>query len=264
MPAGLGRFQRRRLNTGDPLRDVWAALEHAERHLSLLPGTPAVQVDEDSGALVFPDGTAPPGLGGGGEDDGGGATHSLFSPMHSDTEPGDPAAGDIGYFDGAVWQRLPIGSTGEVLTVAGGLPDWGAAVGSYPIGVWADDDVTNLTTSYVEQETAWSMQVDAVGDQDFDTIPHVMPDAGVATKLTIDLTGDVGGVGDDVIAELFKNGSPTGLICTVSGGAGTEQFAKAVGSVVFADQDKLTVHAKKAGSPGTNNARFTVWGRLNS
>ena len=39
---------------------------------------------------------------------------------------GNDAAGDIAYFDGAAWQRLPIGEAGQRLTMneGGTLPTW--------------------------------------------------------------------------------------------------------------------------------------------
>ena len=42
---------------------------------------------------------------------------------------GTDTAGDVTYFDGDAWRRLPIGEAGEVLTMntAGTFPEWGAA-----------------------------------------------------------------------------------------------------------------------------------------
>ena len=42
---------------------------------------------------------------------------------------GTDTAGDVMYFDGAVWQRLPIGTAGQYLTMneAGTFPTWGTA-----------------------------------------------------------------------------------------------------------------------------------------
>ena len=42
---------------------------------------------------------------------------------------GTDTAGDVAYFDGAAWQRLAIGESGEVLTMneAGTFPSWGTA-----------------------------------------------------------------------------------------------------------------------------------------
>lgn len=37
------------------------------------------------------------------------------------------ATGDILYFDGTTYAKLAIGSTGNILTVAGGLPSWAAS-----------------------------------------------------------------------------------------------------------------------------------------
>ena len=34
------------------------------------------------------------------------------------------AAGDITYYTGSTWARLGIGTTGQTLTVAAGLPSW--------------------------------------------------------------------------------------------------------------------------------------------
>jgi hypothetical protein len=43
-------------------------------------------------------------------------------------ELGDDTSGDVAYFDGSAWRRLPIGEAGEVLTMntAGTFPEWGA------------------------------------------------------------------------------------------------------------------------------------------
>jgi len=40
--------------------------------------------------------------------------------------PSGSAAGDIDYFDGTVWQRLPKGTDGMYLKQASGLPSWAA------------------------------------------------------------------------------------------------------------------------------------------
>jgi hypothetical protein len=39
------------------------------------------------------------------------------------------AAGDLVYYNGSTWTRLPVGAAGQVLTVAGGFPVWQAAAG---------------------------------------------------------------------------------------------------------------------------------------
>ena len=40
-----------------------------------------------------------------------------------------PAAGDMLYFDGAVWTNLPAGTAGQYLAISGGLPTWTTAGG---------------------------------------------------------------------------------------------------------------------------------------
>ena len=42
---------------------------------------------------------------------------------------GTDTAGDVAYFDGSAWRRLPIGTAGQALTMnpAGTFPEWGAA-----------------------------------------------------------------------------------------------------------------------------------------
>lgn len=34
------------------------------------------------------------------------------------------SSGDIIYYDGSIWNRLPVGTAGQTLTVAAGLPSW--------------------------------------------------------------------------------------------------------------------------------------------
>lgn len=38
--------------------------------------------------------------------------------------PTTPQAGDITYYDGTSWQRIPAGIDGQVLTMSGGVPTW--------------------------------------------------------------------------------------------------------------------------------------------
>ncbi len=51
-----------------------------------------------------------------------GATGAV-GPAGEGFTPGD-AAGDIKYWDGADWVNLAIGTEGQVLEVASGLPSW--------------------------------------------------------------------------------------------------------------------------------------------
>lgn len=63
------------------------------------------------------------------------------------------ATGDLLYYSGSAWARLPIGSTNEVLTVTGGVPQWepaaGGQIGTPTDGVYNDgffDAWTSSTT----------------------------------------------------------------------------------------------------------------------
>ena len=39
--------------------------------------------------------------------------------------PANPQTGDIAYYDGGSWMKIPAGSEGQVLTVSNGIPVWG-------------------------------------------------------------------------------------------------------------------------------------------
>ncbi|KKL64652.1 hypothetical protein LCGC14_2162790, partial [marine sediment metagenome] len=42
------------------------------------------------------------------------------------------ATGDVAYYDGANWINLAVGSNGEILTLAAGVPSWAGAGGALP------------------------------------------------------------------------------------------------------------------------------------
>lgn len=61
-------------------------------------------------------------------------------PLAKLTGPSD-AEGDLAYYNGTSWARLPHGSDGQVLTVSGGVPTWVAASSS-GLSVVAEGDIT--------------------------------------------------------------------------------------------------------------------------
>jgi len=61
-------------------------------------------------------------------------------PLAKLTGPSD-AEGDLAYYNGTSWARLPHGSDGQVLTVSGGVPAWVAAVSS-GLSVVAEGDIS--------------------------------------------------------------------------------------------------------------------------
>jgi len=66
-----------------------------------------------------------------------------------------PATGDTIIYTGGVWTRLPIGTAGQVLTVTGGVPAWGAATANgLPTGGTAGQYLNKIDgTNY---NTQWS------------------------------------------------------------------------------------------------------------
>lgn len=70
--------------------------------------------------------------------------HALLSAAHNDTVAAGPIAGDLIYSnDTPEWQRLGVGSAGQVLTVYGGFPTWQDAPGgggdNYTFKISGDD-----------------------------------------------------------------------------------------------------------------------------
>ena len=61
-------------------------------------------------------------------------------PLDRLTGPSDQE-GDLAYYNGTSWARLPHGSNGQVLTVSGGVPTWVSAVNS-GLSVVAEGDIT--------------------------------------------------------------------------------------------------------------------------
>jgi hypothetical protein len=64
---------------------------------------------------------------------------------------GSQATGDILYYSGSAWSRLAIGSSGEVLTVVSGAPQWepalGGQIGTPSDGVYSDGFFDSWTSS---------------------------------------------------------------------------------------------------------------------
>ena len=54
------------------------------------------------------------------------ASHALLSGTHSDTTGASPSSGDMIAESGGNWVAFSVGSEGNVLSVTGGVPAWGA------------------------------------------------------------------------------------------------------------------------------------------
>lgn len=126
---------------------------------------------------------------------------------------------------------------------------------------WAKDDISLLTTSGTnpndELFAAWSK-----GANDRQDI--VMPAEGQCDYISFTLNGDVGGVGEDLEIELWKNGSATGMLTTLAGGAGTEveAYTTSGGPVAFVAGDNLTLYGKRTGSVGARRVQAVLWGKF--
>lgn len=122
------------------------------------------------------------------------------------------------------------------------------------LGAWTQPLLTSLTGSDAEIDNSAAA---SPGTQ----VANVMPKAGALAALSVKLTGDVGGVGDDATFTVYKNGVATTITGTITGGAGTEdEFTNTFTPVAFAAGDDLTVQAKTAGSPAAVRAVALVWG----
>lgn len=259
MPSGLGPFHKKRVNTGDPLKDLWLALEHAEYHLARLPGTTSVQVDESGPVSVsFGDGS-----GGSGGSGGGGGGNSTPHPLldgteNSDTAIADPVAGDLIYANAsALWDRLPKGTDGQVNTMVAGEPAWAdpAASGTGEALLFEAyiPDISALTTSYVAQgrypglaaPTEWNA-----------------PKDGTITGLSVKLTGGVGTAGNDLKVDVFVGGVSAGLEATIAGGASPGTGATTVATAPYVTADQINVRAKRVGTPDARGAVLLVYGFL--
>jgi hypothetical protein len=55
------------------------------------------------------------------------AQHGHYGELSLDLLPSG-SSGDIFYYSGSNWARLPIGTNGDVLTIVSGLPQWVASL----------------------------------------------------------------------------------------------------------------------------------------
>lgn len=148
---------------------------------------------------------------------GGTGNQSFQNPM---TAPGDLIRGGEG--GGPV--RLPIGTTGQVLTVSGGLPAWQAAPTSYPGDEYIQDMIAtflqagaNITLTYNDAANTLTIAVSGLtsypGDEYIQDMLSTFLVAGTGMTLTYD---DVANT----------------LTLTSTGGYTDEQAQDAVGSIL--------------------------------
>ena len=133
------------------------------------------------------------------------------------------------------------------------------------LGTWGVDSISaDLGAADAEIESG----IAAVANIEIGLkLPNV---AGTLEHITVTLSGDVGGVGDNVIFTAYKAASggayaATALTVTVTGTAGTDQENDASSSVAFTARDRITVYGRKEGSPTAGvRALVALWGKFNN
>jgi hypothetical protein len=88
-------------------------------------------------------------------------------------------------------------------------------------------------------------------------IPAGLP--GTIVGVSLRASADIGGVGVTLKAEVFRNGTATGVIATITGSAGTDLKAIGAGSVAFVQGDELDLRFTRVGTLGTLNAYGWIW-----
>lgn len=62
--------------------------------------------------------------------------------------PASPALGDLLYYNGSAWVRLPIGAANQLLAVSGGIPAWmGSVPGTLNDGAWTSWDSVGVAVN---------------------------------------------------------------------------------------------------------------------
>lgn len=117
------------------------------------------------------------------------------------------ATGDILYASsGTAWSRLAVGSTGQVLSVSGGVPAWVTPV--YSIITGGCSGALGAATGYANAPgTSWSTTTE--------TVLLVATRAGTVRNLYCDL-GTAPGGADTVVLTLRKNAADQATTCTIS------------------------------------------------
>jgi hypothetical protein len=187
--------------------------------------------------------------------------HNLLSATHPDTVVNSPTRGSLIYGNATpAWDELPVGGIGTYLVADGTDASWAPfpATGLSPVVVGSRNDIQNFGTTGDGNVlfNPW------MRDQN-EAIPMVMPLGGALLGITVQLNGDVGGVGDNITITLYRNGGPEALTVTLTGGAGTEQYAFDTGGIAFDAGDILELYGLKSGSVAARTCIAVAWGAFN-
>lgn len=148
------------------------------------------------------------------------------------------------------------GNNGQVVYYNHGGPAFAYAnVSSLTmLGAWTHADISTLAVGDAEIGNSFAAAAAVL-------IANPMPRSGSFSGLTVKLTGDVGGAGNDLIVTVYKNGVASAVTVTILGGAGVENEATIMTTpVTFVATDDITVQAKIVGTPAAVRAVAVVWG----
>lgn len=163
--------------------------------------------------------------------------------------PGSLASGDIFYYNGTVFQRLPKGSDGQILHLASGLPEWEASPQAATIVRVGDSTLQNSddTFRYVT-ETDWTKKKECLLNADLSVCKIY------AAVECSNGEPEEGGEDRTAWAQLYKNGVPFGALGELTlhpqSGAGIYCNEQVAGLV---NGDKIQLYIKV-----DNPVNFTV------
>lgn len=128
---------------------------------------------------------------------------------------GSDGTGDIWYRNSSgIFTRLPIGSTGNVLTVSSGLPAWASPAGKILGSASGSTSNQNITSTASPGTDITSLTVTCTPDGTHDVyidvwLPEVFNSAGVAMSFAIQKDGSVIQTGTLFIPSSATTGFPT-------------------------------------------------------
>lgn len=202
------------------------------------------------------------------------ATSSVQAQLNTKlTFTASPSNGDVIYYNSGAWNRLGIGSSGQVLVVTAGLPAWGAPVANgVPTGGTAGQylnkiDATNYNTQWstlvlasLTDVTASAAQVNVLATGFYDATSSVQTQ--LSLKLDKTLTQNYLFIGNiSNVAVPFATG-PNGYILTSVGGVPTWVAPTGGGTVTSVAASGGTTGLSFTGSPITLSGTLTLTGTL--
>ena len=130
-------------------------------------------------------------------------------PLDRLTGPSD-ATGDLAYYNGTSWARLPKGSDGQVLTVSGGVPTWVAASSS---GLSAAVRTTLTIDASVGSVTADSSAINvSSASKVFDGSSYLTVTVNFSTSVAVDLPIVIQNAGTTNVSEYDITERTTDLV----------------------------------------------------